>query len=51
MCVGFQNLPAYKHIFASIESADTVLFGMWDKHLDQIAIDKESVIRRGGTSI
>jgi hypothetical protein len=28
-----------------------VVVGMWDKHLDQFAINKEFVIKYGGTSI
>jgi len=41
----------YKHILASIKSTDAMVVGMWDKHLDQFAINKEYVIRYGGTSI
>jgi hypothetical protein len=28
-----------------------VVVGMWDKHLDQYAINKEYVIKYGGSSI
>ena len=41
----------YKHIFASIKSTDAVVVGMWDRFLDQYAINKEYVIKYGGTSI
>jgi hypothetical protein len=51
MCVGSQDLPACKRIFAGIKSTGTAPVGMWAKHLDQLAIDTEYAIRRGGTSI
>ena len=41
----------FKDVFASIKSTDAVVVGMWDKHLDQFAINKEYVIKYGGSSI
>ena len=41
----------FKDIFANIKSTDAVVVGMWDKHLDEFAINKEYVIKYGGTSI
>jgi hypothetical protein len=42
---------AFKECFANIKSSDTVVVGMWNKHQDQFAINKEYVIKYGGTSI
>ena len=42
---------AFKDCFANIKSTDAVVVGMWDKHMDQYAINKEYVIKYGGTSI
>jgi hypothetical protein len=42
---------AFKETFANIKSTDAVVVGMWDKHMDQYAINKEYVIKYGGTSI
>jgi len=41
----------FKDVFANIKSTDAVVVGMWDKHLDEAAINKEYVIKYGGTSI
>jgi hypothetical protein len=41
----------FKDVFANIKSTDAVVVGMWDKHLDEYAINKEYVIKYGGTSI
>ena len=42
---------AFKECFANIKSTDAVVVGMWDKHLDQYAINKEYVVKYSGTSI
>jgi hypothetical protein len=41
----------FKDIFANIKSTDAVVVGMWDKHMDEYAINKEYVIKYGGSSI
>jgi hypothetical protein len=41
----------FKDIFAKIKSTDAVVVGMWDKHLDEFAINKEYVVKYSGTSI
>jgi hypothetical protein len=41
----------FKDIFANIKSTDAVVVGMYDKHLDQYAINKEYVVKYGGASI
>jgi hypothetical protein len=41
----------FKEILANIKSTDAVVVGMWDKYMDEFAIDKEYVIKHGGTSI
>ncbi len=42
---------AFRDTFAKIKATDAVVVGMWDKHLDQYAINKEYVIKYGGSSI
>jgi hypothetical protein len=42
---------AFKECFSKIKSTDAVVVGMWDKHLDQYAIDKEYVVKYSGLSI
>jgi hypothetical protein len=52
LCESPQIVEAtFKHVFASIKSTDAVVVGMWDKTLDQFAINKEYIIKYGGTSI
>jgi hypothetical protein len=41
----------FKEILANIKSTDAVVVGMWDKYMDEFAINKEYVIKYGGTSI
>ena len=41
----------WKHILSSIKSTDAIVVGMWDKQMDQYAINKEYVIKYGGTSV
>ncbi|MGA3096775.1 MAG: hypothetical protein ABSF25_10010 [Bryobacteraceae bacterium] len=41
----------FKEVFENIKSTDAVVVGMWDKHMDEYAINKEYVIKYGGTSI
>jgi hypothetical protein len=41
----------FKEVFASIKSTDAVVVGMWDRFLDQYAINKEYVVKYGPTSI
>jgi len=41
----------FKDIFANIKSTDAVVVGMWDKYLDEYAINKEYVVKYGGASI
>jgi len=42
---------AFKECFANIKPTDAVVVGMYDKHLDQYAINKEYVIKYGGASV
>jgi hypothetical protein len=52
LCESPQFVEAtFKHVFESIKSTDAVVVGMWDKQLDQFAINKEYVIKYGGSSI
>jgi len=41
----------FKYIFSNIKATDAVVVGMWDKHFDEYAINKEYVIKYGGASI
>jgi len=41
----------FKYVFENIKSTDAVVVGMWDKHMDEYAINKEYVIKYGGSSI
>jgi len=41
----------FKEILANIKSTDAVVVGMWDKYMDEFAINKEYVIKYGGSSI
>jgi hypothetical protein len=41
----------FKEVFANIKSTDAVVVGMWDRFLDQYAINKEYVVKYGPTSI
>ena len=41
----------FKDIYANIKSTDAVVVGMWDKYLDEYAINKEYVVKYSGTSI
>jgi hypothetical protein len=41
----------FKYILSNIKSTDAVVVGMWDKYQDEFAINKEYVIKYGGTSI
>jgi hypothetical protein len=49
LCESPQIVEAtFKHIFENIKSTDAVVVGMWDKQLDEAAINKEYVIKYGG---
>jgi len=41
----------FKYILSNIKSTDAVVVGMWDKYQDEFAINKEYVIKHGGSSI
>jgi hypothetical protein len=41
----------FKYVFENIKSTDAVVVGMWDKHMDEYAINKEYIIKYGGLSI
>jgi len=41
----------FKYILANIKSTDAVVVGMWGKYSDEFALNKEYVIKYGGTSI
>ncbi len=41
----------FKYIFANIKSTDAVVVGMWGKYQDEFALNKQYVIKYGGTSI
>ncbi len=41
----------FKYIMANIKSTDAVVVGMWGKYSDEFALNKEYVIKYGGTSI
>ena len=41
----------FKHILSNIKSSDAVVVGMWGKYSDEFALNKEYVIKYGGTSI
>jgi hypothetical protein len=38
-------------VFENIKSTDAVVVGMWNKYEDQYALNKEYVIKYGGSSI
>jgi hypothetical protein len=41
----------FKYILSNIKSTDAVVVGMWDKYQDEYALNKEYMIKYGGTSI
>lgn len=41
----------FKYILSNIKSTDAVVVGMWDKYMDEFALNKEYVIKYGGQSI
>ena len=41
----------FKYILSNIKSTDAVVVGMWSKYSDEFALNKEYVIKYGGTSI
>ena len=41
----------FKYIMANIKSTDAVVVGMWGKYSDEFALNKEYVIKYGGTSV
>jgi hypothetical protein len=41
----------FKYVFENIKSTDAVVVGMWNKYEDQYALNKEYVIKYGGSSI
>jgi hypothetical protein len=41
----------FKYILSNIKSTDAVVVGMWGKYSDEFALNKEYVIKYGGTSI
>jgi len=41
----------FKFVMANIKSTDAVVVGMYDKYIDEYAINKEYVVKYGGTSI
>jgi hypothetical protein len=41
----------FKYVMANIKSTDAVVLGMWGKYSDEFALNKEYVIKYGGTSI
>ena len=41
----------FKYILANIKSTDAVVVGMWGKYSDEFALNKEYVIKYGGTSL
>jgi hypothetical protein len=41
----------FKWVMANIKATDAVVVGMYDKYIDEYAINKEYVIKYGGTSI
>jgi hypothetical protein len=41
----------FKYIMANIKSTDAVVVGMWGKYSDEFALNKEYVIKYGGSSI
>jgi hypothetical protein len=41
----------FKYVFENIKATDAVVVGMWDKHMDEYAINKEYVIKYGKSSI
>jgi hypothetical protein len=52
LCERQQDVEAtFKYVLSNIKSTDAVVVGMYDKHMDQYALNKEYVIKYGGTSI
>jgi hypothetical protein len=41
----------FKECFSKIKSTDAVIVGMWDKHMDQYAVNKGYVVKYSPTSI
>ena len=41
----------FKYVFENIKSTDAVVLAMWNKYEDQYALNKEYVIKYGGSSI
>jgi hypothetical protein len=41
----------FKYILSNIKSTDAVVVGMWGKYSDEFALNKEYVIKYGGTSV
>jgi hypothetical protein len=41
----------FKYILSNIKSTDAVVVRMWGKYQDEFALNKEYVIKYGGTSI
>jgi len=41
----------FKYVFENIKSTDGVVVAMWNKYEDQYALNKEYVIKYGGSSI
>jgi hypothetical protein len=41
----------FKYIFENIKSSDAVVVAMWNKYEDQYALNKEYVVKYGGSSI
>jgi len=41
----------FKYILANIKSTDAILVAMWNKYEDQFALNKEYVVKYGGSSI
>ena len=41
----------FKYVMANIKSTDAVMVGMYDKYIDEYAINKEYVVKYSRTSI
>jgi hypothetical protein len=41
----------FKYILSNIKSTDAVVVGMWDKYMDEYALNKEYIVKYGATSI